>query len=114
MPPQARALLPSERACEMLLYVRFGCPVVVSVNVCASSKWLSSTVAAAPLGLGCPAGYSGCEGVVISGAQSGSASVSGFSSVSASGIAVTGRHVTLVESAAEGRLPAPRGDIRSG
>ena len=38
MPPQTRALLPSERACAMLVYVRLGCPVVVSVNVCASSE----------------------------------------------------------------------------
>jgi len=33
----------------MLVYVRLGCPAVVSVKVCASSKRLRSTVAAAPL-----------------------------------------------------------------
>ena len=32
-------------------------PAVVSVNVCASSKWRNRTAAAAPLRLGCPAGY---------------------------------------------------------
>ena len=38
MPPQTRALLPSERACVMLMYVRLGCPAVVSVNVWSSSE----------------------------------------------------------------------------
>ena len=40
--------------------------VVVSMNVCSSSKWFRRTVAAAPLRLGCPAGYSGCDGVFMS------------------------------------------------
>jgi hypothetical protein len=34
VPPQTRPLLPSARASAMLVYVRLGCPVVVSVNVC--------------------------------------------------------------------------------
>ncbi len=75
MPPQTLALFPSERACLMLVYVRLGCPVVVSVNVCRRRKWLRRTVAAAPLRLGCPAGYSGCDGVVMSGSQLGSGAV---------------------------------------
>jgi hypothetical protein len=87
-------------ACVMLVYVRLGCPVAVNVNDWASLKLLSRTVAAAPLRLGCPAGYSGCEGVLISGSQSGSEVVSGLPSVSARGIAVTGRQVTSV-----GRAP---------
>ena len=74
MPPQTRALFPSERACVMLVYVRLGCPAVVSVNVCRRRKWLRRTVAAAPLRLGCPAGYSGCDGVLTSGSQPGSGS----------------------------------------
>ena len=69
---------------------------VVSVNVCSSSKWLRRTVAAAPFWLGCPAGYSGCDGVLTSGSQSGSGAVSGLPSVFASGIAVTGRQVTSI------------------
>ena len=74
----------------MLLYVRSGSPVAVNVNVCASLKLARRMVAAAPLRLGCPAAYSGCEGVLISGSQSGSGAVSGLPSVSARGIAVTG------------------------
>src|SRR6266542_483830 len=70
MPPQIRALFPSARALAMLLYVRSGCPVVVSVNVCASCEnWLRSTAAAAPFWPGWPAGYSGCDGVLTSGSQ---------------------------------------------
>src|SRR6185503_2563623 len=97
MPPQTRALLPSERACAMLVYVRLGCPIVVSVNVCPRRwKWLRRIVAAAPFWLGCPAGYSECDGVLMSGSQSGSEAVSGLPSVSARGIEVTGRQVTSV------------------
>src|SRR6188474_370732 len=100
MPPQTLALFPSERAWVMLVYVRLGCPVVVSVNVCGRPNWLRRTVAAAPLRLGCPAGYSGCDGVLMSGSHSGSAAVSGLPSAAARGIAVTGRQVTSA-----GRLP---------
>src|SRR6266404_4780238 len=97
MPPQTRPLLPSARACSMLVYVRLGCPAVVSVNGCGPLlKWLRRTVAAAPFWLGCPAGYSACDGVLMSGSHSGSAAVSGLPSESASGIEVTGRQVTAV------------------
>ena len=51
-----------------------------------------------PVLAGCPAGYSGCDGVLTRGSQSPSGAVSGLPSVSASGIAVTGRHVTSVGS----------------
>ena len=81
----------------MLVYVRSGCPGVVSVNICRSLKWLSRTVAAAPLRLGCPAGYSGWHGVLMSGCQAESTAVSAFSSLSASGIEVAGRQVTSPE-----------------
>src|SRR5438046_6339937 len=109
MPPQTRALSPSARAAEMLVYIRLGRStpadvLVVSVNVRASGKRLRSTVAAAPFCAGCPAGYSGCDGVVTSGSQSGSRVVSGLPSRSASGIAVTGRHVTSVAIAPYHRL----------
>ena len=93
MHPAPDALLPSVCAREMLVYLRF-CIPVVSVNVWLSAKCLRSTVAAAPFWLGCPAGYSGCAGVTMSGSQPGSDAVSGLPSASASGIAVTGRQVT--------------------
>ena len=57
-------------------------------------KVLARTVAAAPLRLEWPEGYSGWAGVIRSGVQLGSAVVSGLPSVSASGIAVTGRQKT--------------------
>src|SRR6267143_537483 len=104
MPPQTRALFPSERACATLVYVRLGCPIVVSVNVCRPPKWLRRTVAAAPFWLGCPAGYSGCDGVLMSGSHSGSAAVSGLPSESANGIEVTGRQVTSVGTEPYNRL----------
>lgn len=44
----------------------------------------------------CPAGYSGCDGVLMSDSHSGSATVSALPSMSASGIEVTGRHVTSI------------------
>src|ERR1700736_719579 len=97
MPPQTRPLLPSARACALLVYVRLGCAVGVRGNVCGRlSKWRGRTVAAAPFWLGCAAGYSGCDGVLMSGSHSGSAAVSGLPSESASGIEVTGRQVTSV------------------
>src|SRR3954466_14609447 len=79
--------------------------LVLSVNVCASSKQVRSAVAPAPLSEGCPAGYSGCAGVEMSGVQLGSAIVSGLLSVSARVIAVTGRHVTSVSVAPWERFP---------
>src|SRR5262249_46669617 len=53
------------------------------------------TVAAAPLKVLWPEMYSGNGGVAISGSQLGSAAVAGLPSVSASGIAVTGRQNPL-------------------
>src|SRR5262245_50486171 len=49
-----------------------------------------AVAAAAPYAL-CPDEYDGCAGVTISGAQVGSAAVSGLPSVSAARMAVTGR-----------------------
>src|SRR6266542_1823801 len=51
-------------------------------------------VAAAPFCPGCPAGYSGWDGVVTSDSQARSASVPAMPSVPASVIAVNGRQVT--------------------
>ena len=64
------------------------------IEASSSPKWRRRTVAAAPLRLGCPAGYSGCDGVITSGSQPGSEVVSLLPSLSASGIEVTGRQVT--------------------
>ena len=62
------------------------CPVV-KVKCCGrSSNCLAKMVAAAPFKLGCPAGYSGCAGVLMSGSHSGSDSVSAFASLFAKGL----------------------------
>ena len=59
-----------------------------------SPKKLASTTAAAPLTVEWPDGYSGCAGVAKSGIHEGSGLVAGLPSVSARGIAVTGRQKT--------------------
>src|ERR1700693_3442903 len=69
-------------------------------------KSLASTVAAAPLTVECPDGYSGKAGVVSRGVQVGSAGVSALPSVSASGIAVTGRQKTKWYFASQQAMPA--------
>jgi len=59
-----------------------------------SPKILASTTAAAPLTVEWPDGYSGWFGVAKSGIHDGSGLVPGLPSVSARGIAVTGRQKT--------------------
>src|SRR5437762_2113747 len=96
MPAKMRASLISSRAAEKLEKDRTT-PSITSESVLKEvplPKMLASTVAAAPLTVEWPEGYSGKAGVVSSGVQLGSAVVSGLPSVSASGIAVTGRQKT--------------------
>ena len=62
------------------------------LNAVLSPKKSARIRAAAPLTQECAEGYSGNGGVTINGVQFGSGVVAGLPSVSASGMAVTGRH----------------------
>jgi len=96
MPAKTRAFLTSSSESEKLLKERVT-PIMRSLSMIKwrfSPKKLASTTAAAPLTVEWPDGYSGWFGVAKSGIQEGSGLVAGFPSVSASGIAVTGRQET--------------------
>src|SRR5262245_46538078 len=94
MPPSSRLRAFSAAAAEKLAYERVtpGRSGGVEVKATASvpKKPARAVAAAAPYAL-CPDEYDGCAGVTSSGAQVGSARVSGLPSVSAARMAVTGR-----------------------
>jgi len=69
------------------------------------------TVAAAPLRLGCPAGYSGCDGVVTSGTQLGSGAVA--DAVEAKGAVDTLYISGITPAALDPSAPTIRGDTKT-
>src|SRR6476646_7812072 len=96
MPAKIRAFFTSSSDSEKLRKERLT-PIRRSlsrVKRSLSPKKLASTLAAAPLTVEWPDGYSGCAGVAKSGIHAGSEIVAELPSVSARGIAVTGRQKT--------------------
>ena len=92
-PAHTRALLDSMGKSEKRANVR-GLPGNVGDSMMkgnSSPNTDVSTTAPAAETMVCAAGYSGCGGVARSGVQVGSGSVAGLPSVSAAGMAVTGR-----------------------